>query len=709
MQKIRGHSSRTPARSFTGCATCRRRKIKCDEIHPICGQCYRGGLVCAGYKAEIRFVQYAPDGSLPTSDLSQPDGCYSRRVLLTGNRVLPGVCFCWRHGASLKSTLLTDAEVERAAMSRQLQKLVQEHELEQVLHDLDSEYELQTGRSFQRGPFGLFRVHDDSELSNTPVDLLLGDECQLRTSVTDGSDYVVMNSPGINLPALLMGDILAGVESDTSPVSDVNTTDDRPNFSVIPSLSPKNGFRAGSTSLLDFHIDYNLNRSIGTTVSTDAHFLLNHYKSQMGKLFSPLWVPKPPWSILHFPTALSALSELKIFKKTTHAKSSLLYSILAVSAFNWDNISLEEKNSTTYWWTVGEKFYCMAKEELEWTCESELDGDGKSKYKDMLMAILTMVTVSLLMADMKKLGHFCSMLKCLSFSESRKVKLLHYIYLYLRVIEESTHIYPSDKEPLLNLSHPFKKMLFPSLRTHGLFVGRDLDALCGGDFEYGLFGEHGDEESRQTFTAFRHIYGFSSELLSFISRTTYLANEITVLKNKNQQLTVELEDRCKELENEICALRDDREEAGEDIITDDPISMAFSHAIMCHLTIAIHSAIVIFFYRRVRELHPLLLQSYVDKTITSLELFEQEKRNFSFANCGIVWPGFIAATEAIELNLRERSYRLLKNCAQTSGMHNYDVAAKVLQYLWRAREDSGNSNMTWMELVKNRQLPLVMT
>ncbi|KAJ5689778.1 hypothetical protein N7462_004170 [Penicillium macrosclerotiorum] len=36
-------------RTKTGCMTCRRRKKKCDEMHPACNNCIRGGFLCEGY------------------------------------------------------------------------------------------------------------------------------------------------------------------------------------------------------------------------------------------------------------------------------------------------------------------------------------------------------------------------------------------------------------------------------------------------------------------------------------------------------------------------------------------------------------------------------------------------------------------------------------------------------------------------------------
>ncbi|KAH8728279.1 hypothetical protein GQ44DRAFT_702087 [Phaeosphaeriaceae sp. PMI808] len=39
-----------------GCATCRKRRIKCDETRPSCSQCRRGGRSCPGYERAMKFV-----------------------------------------------------------------------------------------------------------------------------------------------------------------------------------------------------------------------------------------------------------------------------------------------------------------------------------------------------------------------------------------------------------------------------------------------------------------------------------------------------------------------------------------------------------------------------------------------------------------------------------------------------------------------------
>jgi hypothetical protein len=38
-------------RTRTGCATCRKRRVKCDEAKPICNRCRTANYTCEGYAA----------------------------------------------------------------------------------------------------------------------------------------------------------------------------------------------------------------------------------------------------------------------------------------------------------------------------------------------------------------------------------------------------------------------------------------------------------------------------------------------------------------------------------------------------------------------------------------------------------------------------------------------------------------------------------
>ncbi|KAK2596572.1 hypothetical protein N8I77_013456 [Diaporthe amygdali] len=61
------HTRRAHKKSRFGCAECKRRKIKCDEVHPACWNCTRYGISCS-FVAPIRPRSAAPPQPGPGSD-----------------------------------------------------------------------------------------------------------------------------------------------------------------------------------------------------------------------------------------------------------------------------------------------------------------------------------------------------------------------------------------------------------------------------------------------------------------------------------------------------------------------------------------------------------------------------------------------------------------------------------------------------------------
>ncbi|KAL4896337.1 hypothetical protein BDV59DRAFT_199534 [Aspergillus ambiguus] len=59
-------------RTKTGCMTCRRRKKKCDEQHPACNNCIRGGFLCEGYSS--RGTWQKPSNSKAPVPLQSKEG-----------------------------------------------------------------------------------------------------------------------------------------------------------------------------------------------------------------------------------------------------------------------------------------------------------------------------------------------------------------------------------------------------------------------------------------------------------------------------------------------------------------------------------------------------------------------------------------------------------------------------------------------------------
>lgn len=77
---------RSHERTFTGCLTCRSRRVKCDEQRPSCGVCKQQRLKCEGYDAKISWMPVAGIGGgrkrMGSPESSPGKGC--RRVLYSG-------------------------------------------------------------------------------------------------------------------------------------------------------------------------------------------------------------------------------------------------------------------------------------------------------------------------------------------------------------------------------------------------------------------------------------------------------------------------------------------------------------------------------------------------------------------------------------------------------------------------------------------------
>lgn len=205
---------------------------------------------------------------------------------------------------------------------------------------------------------------------------------------------------------------------------------------------------------------------------------------------------------------------------------------------------------------------------------------------------------------------------------------------------------------------------------------------------------------------FGDIYGFPERLLSFISQVTALANELAVYCGGDaDSIPSHLVRTSKTLERSICTW-----EYADDVMLgiDGSLPQA-NQTIITHLVIAIHSAILIFYYRRVVGIHPLVLQSLVEKVIDELEQHEYEKAALFISNTGIVWPGFIAIVEALDNQLQQRLYSWLRNCARTTGMRNFDVAADFALELWEYRRQVNDPTISWLQLVRDRRHALVLT
>jgi arginine metabolism regulation protein II len=127
----------------------------------------------------------------------------------------------------------------------------------------------------------------------------------------------------------------------------------------------------------------------------EAQFLLKHFHDSVIPHMS--FMPsnsKSPWTIMHLPEAMRTLSDLSYMHTGTlnHANAANMYGILACSAYHLSlRPSPDMADSLEYWGTLSNSLKESAKRHMQISLREELIGPKKAKYKDQLMAILSML------------------------------------------------------------------------------------------------------------------------------------------------------------------------------------------------------------------------------------------------------------------------------------------------------------------------------
>ena len=130
------------------------------------------------------------------------------------------------------------------------------------------------------------------------------------------------------------------------------------------------------------------------SLPSSAGFLLRHWRSNMDNWFSPLRIHKHPWKVLHLPIALNTMSELSVWGKSSSAKVTVFRAMLSVSAFTLDRSGIGTAKDSTFWYELATRNKDLAKGEMKQCFSKELRGPNRAKYKEILVALLSLVSIS---------------------------------------------------------------------------------------------------------------------------------------------------------------------------------------------------------------------------------------------------------------------------------------------------------------------------
>ncbi|KAG9662720.1 hypothetical protein KCU95_g2757, partial [Aureobasidium melanogenum] len=619
------HKSRT--KTFTGCWGCRARRRKCDEHRPSCRRCTDSGRECPGYATQLQWLR--PTCGNPSLCVQALDTKGARRRLISPNTF---------------PVVLASDQVERH------------------IADLDA-----CNAPGESGPFSVFHVLVPPVESRLP----LPDSLASPPTADSSPASTRFNE------ADRKGHVDGGFQdiADDGHDTHVTITDDNAFVAALTSASPSwqsphpqlqehaNPVLSPTASSEELAVASH-SPDLGTwpapvmQVSDDVKVLLSNYMYRVVDTFAIIKSPKDPWKIIHLPRAVQIAGELTLIGSTTTVRLALFNAILAVSSFYMAN-DPQHLQQVSKWTRLASDFRSRAIVFLNRAINEEVDMVPRPKYKELLAATLTMITVDVASGE----AETCSLhldgceqiIRHVRKRKSRfshKARALHRIYFYLRTIHDATRPWTITDASVTTESHSSGG----STGSPAVEISSVTSPLRNAEFATSFERGSGlwldmTESSIPDMTACEFVYGIPQSALVSLRRATvalrldYLANDC----DADAADSIEVQEICRSVELEILNWSA-RTELGKKahLFSEDEFRLVKRQ------TNAFHHALVIYFAKQCRHLPSLYLASNVLAALQDLEELEQLKTTHHIEASPIFWPAFIAACEARDKQTRPR-------------------------------------------------------
>lgn len=230
------------------------------------------------------------------------------------------------------------------------------------------------------------------------------------------------------------------------------------------------------------------------------------------------------------------------------------------------------------------------------------------------------------------------------------------------------------------------------------------------DCEMDIPDIHLQDSRKSSETLGKQVYGIPETWLSLVSQTTRLANVMETLKAaRNTDCQIDpriwetLQKRGDRLENVINAFNLKTIAGNKSDYFEEP-TILYGHMLR-----ALNAALVILFYRRIRHVHPSILEGQVDKVIIALRSFDAALSANDSTGPGTIWPAFMAGCEAISPIQRDSILQLVERGEKRCGFVPFKTAKEIMAQLWRRQDDHLANNLTeslptWIDIVRESQV-----
>ncbi|KAK9849592.1 fungal-specific transcription factor domain-containing protein [Penicillium brevicompactum] len=678
-------------RSLTGCGTCRLRRLKCDEARPGCQLCRIFGVPCPGYQGQLQWTQQNDD---------EPLDRVFRRPLFS--------------------------EVEQETMSQKITDSLERQSVNAALEMVDCQphppgaVQLQ---NFSQGPFGVLNLSTDK----SP---LIGSMESNPSSATAASPRNVMPSPILAVSQLENPSPELSTPAPFPPSFNLQGTDNSPDrtsnlerMSAGYSYSTPEEFISTISSLFT---SPPLIAPLTTSIPKKPHLipqraphLIRYFSHHVRSMSYPLKGRKLcPWQTIHLPRAEQAYAELLVHGVASHTGLALFYSLLAASCFQ---LFTTEDHSLDYE-TEGNEYMQLSNYHLEKSIRQEVNCLGKIKYKELLLALLSMVMLEIRCGNYTKAQNLLVESECLirkrglpKAHKSLKVRTLHHIYAFTRIMAESTcgcalmEICPT--RPSIRLASNEAALGLPrSFRVAEESTISDLDATLEKSSHVGIGDIHLEILGVWKESLFPEIYGLPESLIGLLSQTVRLANEQELLHRDTTvdvDLVLNLNKRTKTLEHQVLSWKPDSKPPRSRL---DPIMRNSPHLETIeerYLSLAVHHALILFYYRRMHNMNALILQDTVRKVLGFIRQAEESCGPSDNVRVMLLWPAFIAGCEALESELQTGLMDWISSTGSRFSIPAFTAAANVVERVWKARKDGMDYTISWFNVMENDRCPIL--
>lgn len=354
--------SRVKTKSFTGCWTCRERKVKCDEGRPSCQQCIERDFECQGYALRLQWLAPLTVSGYNACGSKAPTSCGTVR-----RRVL----FCGRSSIFLSTDHLLSSWVLTTYEERP-RRILASRQIDSLLDRIEADAPTSGLLTVLHGPFATFSASPKSSTS---------------TSTPCVADAIAEQCSGI--------------------LTDYSSTSPGPACDRTKSEYGSWGRRSSETHLPPTPQSlYTLLSSPGNSTDVSAsripaevEYLLHHFTTDVVDFMTAVPTPKGPWKTVHLPRAIQGCGEVAFRGTTSHARNALLHALLAIGAYNlgakcttsgqtshassWRQVALEHTNRSIAYLKSCLQSHCAISE--------------RGKYKEVLAAMLAMITVEVIL------------------------------------------------------------------------------------------------------------------------------------------------------------------------------------------------------------------------------------------------------------------------------------------------------------------------